>query len=74
VLVEPLSPPPHRSVSHAHNLGRFPPLQLSRGRLQYHFLCFHHPLHFCGWDLLFDGFHTDQLSPPVSQADISLAN
>jgi hypothetical protein len=65
MLVEPLTPTPHRAVRHTHDLGCFPPLQLPGSRLQYHFLCFHHPLHFRGRNLLFDDIHADQLFPPA---------
>lgn len=65
MLVEPLAPTPHCPVRHAHNLGCFPPLQLSGSRLQYHFLCLHHPLHFRGRDLLLENIHVDQLFPPA---------
>jgi hypothetical protein len=52
---------PHGAVHHPYNLGRFPPLQLARSRLQNYFLRFHHPLHFRGRNLLFAVFHSEQL-------------
>jgi hypothetical protein len=69
-----LPPPPHLAVRHPDNLGRLPPLQLAGHRFWNHFLYFHNPLHFCSQELLFDGFHITQLSPPAVEADISLAN
>ncbi len=65
MLIQPLAPAPHGPVGHPHDLGRFPPLQLARDRLQYHFLRLHHPLDFCGRYLLFVDFHTVQLFPPA---------
>jgi transposase-like protein len=42
-----LPPPPHGSVRDADDLGRLPPFQPPGYSFQYHFLHFHHPLHFC---------------------------
>src|SRR6476469_4242812 len=72
VFVQPFSPTSHGTVCHAHNLGSFPPLQLPGRRLQNHFLCLHHPLHFGGWDLLFADFHSSQLSPAISKRTFHL--
>src|SRR3954447_13903864 len=58
-----LTPAAHRPIRDAQDLGRFPPFQLAGRGLQNHFLYLHHPLHFCSRDLLFDGFHINQLSP-----------
>src|SRR4051794_32718879 len=58
-----LTPAAHRPIRDAQDLGRFPPFQLAGHGLQNHFLYLHHPLHFCSRDLLFDGFHINQLSP-----------
>src|SRR6476620_1437821 len=72
VFVQPFAPTSHGTVCHAHNLGSFPPLQLPGRRLQNHFLCLHHPLHFGGWDLLFADFHSSQLSPAISKRTFHL--
>ena len=45
--------------------GRVAQLQLAGHRFQNHLLNLHHPLQFCGWELLFDGFHIIQLFPPA---------
>src|SRR3954447_24496025 len=75
VLVKSLAPAPHPAVLPRHNLGRFPPLQLPRSRLQNDFLCLHHPLHLGGRNLLLAHIHSSQLFlATLYKADISPAN
>src|SRR6204780_629000 len=77
-LLIPLSPAPHMPVADAQDLGRLPPADLLRHRLQHHFLYFHRPLH----GGLCVGVHAwhGPLPPPekrtyhlLSQPDISCA-
>ncbi len=65
VLLILLAPPPHGPVSHPDDLGGSHHFSLPAIAFRITSCIFITPLHLRGRELLFDGFHIAQLSPPA---------
>ena len=81
-LLVALAPAPQAAIAYPDDLGRLPPFQAARHRLQNHFLNLHGPFRFRGGQQFAGGLHlpacpvavSDRTDHVLIQADTSNAN